>query len=598
MTGARSGSQARSSGLLLSAAGASLRRQIAAEWRASLIYPLTLGGPAPQSLAASPRDFRSPEPDQGRALLSGRLTLAGSTLEIGQGGDPWDTASPSRRFAVELHRFAWLRDLLAVADPRLTDRATQEALRLTLDWLEMFSEVTPFSWSVEVLERRVFNLACGMRRLFTIASEVERLRLLDSLARQSRHLLRLNDGPARSAERAAAAAVAGAALGGKPGEALLAKALVRLTRAVKDEVLPDGGLRTRSPEQAMELLLDLLTLDDALLQRGLPAPAELSRAIDRLTGAVRFFTLGDGRLGAFHGGEASEPQRVEAAVAHDDAERRLYSYAPHSGYHRLLGRSVQVLVDAAPPPTGGWSIAACGQPAALEIVCGADRLIVNSGWSSNALGPQALRLAAAASTLSVGEGAAGAPLTGFKSKALGPRLVSGATRVDARRDENEAGVWLELTHNGWAPAFGLLHERKLFLDLAHDEVRGEDRLHLDTEGGEARGRLDPYAIRFHLAPEVKVSLARDQRSALLRGPSNKGWWLRNDAPDVSLEPSVYFEQGQPRRTTQVVMRGNVGRDGEARVRWKLTPVDAADQPPPRTRPARPAPPSSAEAPAP
>ena len=261
---------------------------------------------------------------------------------------------------------------------------------------------------------------------------------------------------------------------------------------------------------------------------------------------------------------------------------------PHSGYHRLAGRSVQVLVDAAAPPSGGWSVAACGQPAALEIVCGPDRLIVNSGWSPNALGPQAMRLAAAASTLTLGDASAGAPLSGFQAKALGPRLIGGAGRVDARRDENEAGVWLEVTHDGWAPTFGLLHERKLFLDLANDELRGEDRLCPSTAGGEARRRLDAYAIRFHLAPEVKVSLARDQRSALLRGPSNKGWWLRNDAPDVALEPSVYFEHGQPRRTTQVVLRGNVGLDGEARVRWKLTPVDPADLPPPRARPARPA----------
>ena len=593
MTGARSGAQARSSGLLLGAALASLRGQVAAEWRASPLYPLTLGGPTPQGLAAAPRDFRPPEQTEGRALLSGRLNLAGSTLEIGQGGDPWDTSSPSRRFAVELHRFAWLPDLLAVADPRLTDRATREALRLTLDWLEMFTEVTPFSWGAEVLERRVFNLACGMRRLFTIASELEQQRLLGSLARQARHLTRLGETPARAAEQAVAVAVAGVALSGKAGDGILAKGLARLTRALKDEVLPDGGLRTRSPEQAMELLLDLLTLDDALLQRGLSAPGELSRATDRLTGAVRFFTLGDGRLGAFHGGEASEPVRVEAAVAHDDADRRVYGYAPHSGYHRLIGRTVQVLVDTAAPPPGEWSIAACGQPGALEIVCGPDRLIVNSGWSPHALGPQAMRLAAAASTLTLGEASAGAPLSGFRARVLGPRLIGGASRVDARRDENETGVWLELTHDGWAPAFGLLHERKLFLDLAHDELRGEDRLH-PAVPGEERRRLDPYAIRFHLAPEVKVSLARDQRSALLRGPSNKGWWLRNDAPEVALEPSVYFERGQPRRTMQVVLRGQVGLDGEARVRWKLTPVDAADLPPPRAQPARPAsePPSS------
>ena len=61
-------------------------------------------------------------------------------------------------------------------------------------------------------------------------------------------------------------------------------ALPRLTGALRVQVLPDGGLKSRSPQAALELLLDLLTLDDALLQLGREAPQEVSRAIDRLTG--------------------------------------------------------------------------------------------------------------------------------------------------------------------------------------------------------------------------------------------------------------------------------------------------------------------------
>ena len=48
-------------------------------------------------------------------------------------------------------------------------------------------------------------------------------------------------------------------------------------------MLPDGGHVSRSPEAGLELLLDLLSLDDAFGHRGLEVPAEASRAIDRLT---------------------------------------------------------------------------------------------------------------------------------------------------------------------------------------------------------------------------------------------------------------------------------------------------------------------------
>src|ERR1700743_1413287 len=77
------------------------------EWRSTGFYRFGLERPAPQGFAASPRDFRPADAAAGRAILAGRFVLAGATLDQGPDGDPWDTPSPSRLFAVQLHRFAW-----------------------------------------------------------------------------------------------------------------------------------------------------------------------------------------------------------------------------------------------------------------------------------------------------------------------------------------------------------------------------------------------------------------------------------------------------------------------------------------------------------
>src|SRR5690606_21568652 len=127
--------------------------------------------------------------------------------------------------------------------------------------------------------------------------------------------------------------------------------------------------------------------------------------------------------------------------------------------------------------------------------------------------------------------------------------------VEARRNESEAGVWLEIGHDGWVAATGLIHTRRLFLDAKTDELRGEDAF--TPAEGKSNPRSVPYTIRFPLHPDVRASLAQDRRSALLRGPGNIGWWLRNDAAEVTLEPSVHFERGEPRRSLQVVLRGHV-----------------------------------------
>lgn len=552
-------------GVLWNALRAELASHVAREWYGSGPHRLLIAFPRPEGLAARPHEPRPVDPERGKKILAGTLTLDGGSLRLGPDGDPFDTASPSRRFAVSLHRFDWLPDLAAAGSD-----GARRSLRLIDDWRRVFGKWNAFSWSPECLERRVFHLACAAKTLAAEGSDAEVADLTRDLARQARHLLEITAAPARILERAAVATLAGCVLAGKPGERLIDKGLKALLRHLDRMVLADGGHATRSPEAGVELLFDLLTLDDALGQRGRPSPEALSRAIDRLSSAARFFTLGDGHLAAFHGGEAIAQPRIAAALAHDDAGPRPLNAAPHSGYHKMIGGSIELIADCAPPPAGPLSVAACAQPAAVEIVCAKDRLITSCGWSPEATGANAFRLSDAASTVSVGDGSAGRPLSGFRARALGPWLVDGAAQVEAKRHDDVGGVWLDIVHDGWRHV-GLQHARRLFLDAVNDELRGEDSL---TPFGPADPngprRYLPFAVRFHLHPEARASIARDGKSVLIRGPSNIGWWLRNDAVDVEIAPTAHFDHGLARKAGQIVLKSQVRPEVGAKIRWKLT----------------------------
>jgi uncharacterized heparinase superfamily protein len=553
-------------GLFARALAAAAGRRLASEWNGSPPHLLLLGSPHIDGLASHPHDNRPVDAARGRAIAAGVYEFYGDALRVGPEGDPWDRPSPSRRFAVALHRMDWLGDLLSQGEP-----GARQGLRLILDWRRTFGRYNRFAWSAEVLERRVYNIACASRVLMAAASEAEAALVLTDLARQARYLLGLSDLPGRRLERAAVAAIAGAALAGPAGDRLLAKTLPRINRLLPDVVLPDGGHASRSPEAGLELLFDLSTLDAALAQRGRTPPDLLPRAIDRLASGVRFFTLGDGRLAAFQGGEEVLPARIACALMGDPNGPRPSDQAPHVRYQKLTGQSLQVIADAGAPAGGPYAATACAQPLAIEVVCGRDRLITNSGWTPDAAAPQALRMTDAASTASLADQSAGEPLGGFAGAALGPRLVGAPAEVEVRRHDAEGGVWLEMSHAGWLKAFGLIHERRLFLDRASDELRGEDRFSPpEVKAGDGPRRYVPFAVRFHLHPDTRASVARDKKSVLLQGPSNIGWWLRNDAVEVSIEVSTHVQGGKLRRTSQIVLRGQVRPDKGGRVRWKLS----------------------------
>jgi len=562
----RKGSAGRGgAGLWPEAVLTALGRQARAEWFGSPLHRLLISRPRVTGFVVFPRDFRPPHAETGLAILSGLYDFAGRALMVDPGGDPWNRASPSRGFAAELHKFGWLRHLMA-AD----ETGPREALRLVLEWGRVFGRWNSFSWGGEILERRVFNLACAMGALAAQASDAETERLASLLARQARQLLKIRDPGQRAAERAVAAATAAAMLPGRAGDQLLARTLKRINRVLPQAVLPDGGHVSRSPEAALDLLLDLLSLDDGWAQRGFEAPLEAARAIDRLTAAMRFFTLPDGRLARFQGGEDGDPADIAAARAHDDAEAAPPTFhAPHSGYQRLSGKTIQVMLDAGAPAAGIWSLSACAQTGAIEVVCGGERLITNSGWSSRVPDGQAMRLTDGGSAAALGHASTGRLLGGWPGRVLGPWLVGGPRKVEAKRSASDAGIWLDLSHDGWVRAFGLVHERRLFLDLIADELRGEEQF---TPTGPPLSRLVPYTVHFHLPPEVEAAVARDNKSVLLRGPSQKGWWLRNDAVDVRVEPAVHFRDGRQIMSLQVVLMGHVHADKGGRVRWKLARV--------------------------
>lgn len=555
-----------SAALAVQALGEGARRLAEREWFGTPFHTLAISGPRPDGLAANPRDLRPVDLERGRRILGGVFDLAGTQMAVGPQGDPFDRASPHRRFAVALHRMGWLGDLLAAGDA-----GPKTGLRLIGDWKRVFGRWNGFSWGPEILERRVFNLACAARRLTAPASDAERSVLLLDLARQARHLVRIGQAPERALERAVAAGVAGCALAGEAGEQLIDVAMDRLRRELPATVNADGVHASRSPQAGLELLFDLLTLDDALHQRGQAGPDELPRAIDRLSAATRFFALPDGRLAGFQGGEATTARRVAAALAHEEGEARARRKAPHGGYERLESAALTIMVDGGAPARGRWSVTACGQPAALEIICGPDPIIVGCCWSADSGASHALRLTDAASTANLADLSTGQPLRGFAAAALGARLTGAPRKIECRRHDSEAAAWLEVSHEGWLKRFGLIHERKLYLDRATEELRGEDhfRPKVETEADGPR-RYFPFTVRFHLHPDARASLARDKKSVLLKGPHDQGWWLRNDAVEVSVEPSLYIDGDHQRRTVQVVLRGQASADKGGRVRWKLS----------------------------
>ncbi len=508
--------------------------------------------------------------ERGRQIAAGVLLFRGHVIDA-PGLSIWDLPAPSAAVAADLHAFDWIEDLAATGDEAALDLARD----WTGQWRRRFGDGTGPGWRAAVLGRRVRRWIDHAGWLMPEASAGSDA-LGRSLQLQAGLLCRRWRRAAPGTDRFDAltgAACAALALAG------CRRALDGVLAGLADElgrtVAPDGGIAARDPEALSEIFAQIARIRADLLAVGRAAPEEIGTALASMAPVLRTLRHADGGLARFHGGGRGLPGRLDRAFA-------AAGVAPEPGRDRAMGFArlghgrTSLILDAAPPPGGPAAATAHASTLAIELTSGRRPLIVGCG-SGRSFGPRWRRAGRATPSHST------LTLDGVSSSRLAPgdglRLdeTPRDVRIERRRDGLSTG--LVAGHDGYVALYGLTHVRQIFLGHDGRGVRGEDMLATieredeavcDAALDRAGGRI-PFALRFHLHPEVTARMREDGRSAELTLRSGESWLFEHGgAVALSIEPSVYLDEAAsgPVSCQQVVLASSVA-DYATRVSWTL-----------------------------
>jgi uncharacterized heparinase superfamily protein len=347
-----------------------------------------------------------------------------------------------------------------------------------------------------------------------------------------------------------------ASIGFHTSAALRENAHAKLCAVIDQVILPDGGHVSRNPSELLDCLLDMVPARDALFASHEAPPPAMTAAIERMMPMLRMLSHGDHGLGGFQGCVATHPNRIKPLLEHDRVHGRPLLLAPHSGYCRLNNGTGVLIMDVGAPRS-------CDSALALEFSDGLHRIFINCGTPKS--GSRAWRKAAADvaahNTLEVAGLARKSRSVPMAEIANSPQgaLISGRNSISERSEK-------------------IIHERSVFLSQDGRDLRGEDRI-AGAGGPNSRSKPRDYLLRFHLHPTVKVLPASKDGHILLALPNRTSWRFSSRGGDATVEESVYLggEFG-PRRTQQIVIRGNTGASD--RTVWALR-RNAADAAPRR-----------------
>lgn len=154
---------------------------------------------------------------------------------------------------------------------------------------------------------------------------------------------------------------------------------------------------------------------------------------------------------------------------------------------------------------------------------------------------------------------------------LGGEPLDGPVAVKSERHESDEGVLLELSHDGYGERFNLRHERRIFLNSAGNDLRGEDRISLLDPEVAAEEESD-VAVRFHLHPELRARQEDEGDQVVLFLPRGDTWRFRALGGVLTLEDSIYLGRGaQVTPCRQIVLRASaeVSAGEPITFKWKF-----------------------------
>lgn len=531
-------------------------------WRTPL-HKMRITGKLPMKLLAAPTNPLPGDEARGTAIRIGKFMFQGMEQSID--AIDYEKLALPPAFVEYIHRFDWLRDLAAAVN---RGEGAPLASSIAEKWLTANGDRPRIpAWRIDNSAWRFLNMASAAPYLLTSSDLIYRSKILNHFARTARHLDQSAIRATKPFDKVCGwTGVVAASLLLPEGKARRAMGEHSLELALAELVFPDGGVLSRAPQQLMELIALLSMLRQCYIARQELVPEFLTDTLGRNIPALLGLTHSDGGLGAWQGCGHIGPEKIEALVEASGVRARPLRQALDWGYQRVSAGQSVLLVDAGPPPHAKQAVVGCASTLAFEFSFGKQRIIINCGGAglAGASIPAALvrglRTTAAHSTLCLDDSNSTALL------AKG-QLGAGVVDVELERRDIERATRIEANHDGYARAYGFIHNRVLVLRSDGMELRGEDTL---LPHAKYKGREEVAAhLRFHLGPDIELLLAEDKRSAMMRMEDGSSWTFLTALGTIEVDESLWVdENGRPHPTRQLVIGVNASKGGIT-IGWAL-----------------------------
>ncbi len=495
-------------------------------------------GPANEVLSDGLAEFRPTDRETVLEMMQGRYLLASRLVDT-HGASPFSLEVDHEDWRDDLESFAWLRHF---RDAR-TEEERHFARGLVLDWIDRDGHFNRRSWHPSLTARRVLNWLRHQSILFDGAVQEDFALISRSLATQIASLkLRAPLITEPVDALLVALALSGVAICSDRSEQDVPMRIRRVNALIAQQIDEDGLHLSRSAREQMMILVELVTIAQALRRHFEQFAADFLALIERMQKALDAISLGTGEPAYFNGTGQMPHDIIVAVQAQSAARARATGLS--GGYGRLVSGWAIVVADSGLVPPPEYALESHAGAGAFEFSYGRDLVVGNCGPAPAQFeDPDLFRQGIAHSTTTINALSSAAIIP---NGPLEGRLVQIGRPPEIETVPGEDSLFIR--NFGYVERFGVALERQLTLLPGGKTLVGQDRFIRQ------RPRVSgAAAIRFHLAPQAEVLDTPD----LVRLRLNSGsiWTFLWEGAEMRVEESVrqsaYFGV---QRTKQIVLQ--------------------------------------------
>ncbi len=518
-----------------------------------------------------PYDLRPGNPDLGKAWLNGYYPLKGANINNENQKCPFSIAPPNNIWVASLHSFDWARHLIATGN----DEAKREIIRTIIRWTQRKPLRNKIAWQPSIIARRFLTWSSLLPAILPYISNNQKNVILLSMNLQAGVLSYTAQHAPDGIERLQAiTGLTYSTLTLSHATLRLHSTLQILCRELKRQILSDGGHISRSPDAILPILADLIAIEITLKKRNINIPTDIPRYIKSMREILKFFRYSDGKLCVFNGSLENDKNMIDALLPAKTLQKKSFTFAHVSGYQLLSSHKSKLMIDVGTIPKGAFSTQSHFAPLSFEFQRGIHRIIVNCGanFMNGSTWRQATRGPSAHSTISFPNLDSNFFVPKVKKiKSFNTPLKFIDLKTHARRLEDNSAYWIETSHAGYAQILGLIHQRRLYLKNDGLDLRGEDCL-LPVRN-KTNLKAQPFIIRFHIHPRIKISLSQNEKTAMLILRNEEGWQFQTNSPSdikLRLSNSIYMGMNNtPQQNQQITIEGHTHPQDGAQIKWTL-----------------------------